>query len=554
MKHQLRALLVRALDAARESGALALEQTPDLRLETPREEGHGDLATNVAMVLARSERTPPREVAKRIVEHIDDREGLLDNVEVAGPGFVNFTFSPQAWRRRLVAVLQAGEAFGSGDVGRGRRVQVEFVSANPTGPLHIGHGRGAASGDALARILEATGYVVEREYYINDAGGQMETLGRSVRARYLALCGVDEPFPDDGYPGEYVTEVAAELLREHGSQWVAAPAVEAAEAMGRLAGDLLLERIRADLAAFHVRIDHYVSERELRANGTVDDAIAALEAAGCVYELEGASWFRATDFGDDKDRPLIKSDGELTYFASDVGYHRYKIERGFDRIIDVWGADHHGYVQRVRAALTALGENPDRVAVLLVQMVNLTRDGEPVRMGKRTGEFVSLREVLDEVGADLARFFFLMRKSDAHLDFDLELARRQSAENPVFYVQYAHTRIAGIFRQAAARGYPDPVPSEAAAAPLSNEDELGLIRLLDDFPNVVEAAAETFEPHRVVFYAQRLAGDFHRFYTKHKCVSDDPVVSAARLLLVKAVKLVIGRALHLVGVNAPEHM
>ncbi len=554
MKTELAAVLEQAIAAARAGGDLAIDEAPQPHLEIPRDKEHGDLATNVAMLLSKAARRPPREIAELLTGHISDPSGMLSRVEVAGPGFINFTFSDGAWRDRLVTILQSGDDYGSSKLGEGKRVQVEFVSANPTGPLHIGHGRGAASGDALARILEAVGFEVDREYYINDAGVQIETLGRSVHARYLELCGQDVEFPEDGYPGQYVTDIASDLKDEEGPRWVEAPAAEAVSHFGAVASARMLEEIRSDLDRFGVRMDNYQSELELRSSGDVERAIEALRAAGHVYDKDGAVWFNATEFGDDKDRPLIKSDGQLTYFAADVGYHFHKLEQGYDTTIDVWGADHHGYVKRVKAALEALGKDPSKLTVLLVQMVNLTRDGEPVRMGKRSGEFVGLREVIDEVGPDLARFFFLMRKSDAQLEFDLELARRQSAENPVFYVQYAHTRIAGIFRQADQKGLSEPSADSATAQALEHPDEIALVRVLDEFPDVVESAALSYEPHRVVFYAQRLAGDFHRFYSKHKCVTDDARLTAARLLLVSAVKLVIGRALRLVGVNAPERM
>jgi len=554
MKDFLKGLICEALERAMNAGDLSIPDVPDPHVESPRDDGHGDLATNVAMTLAKAARRPPREIADAIVRHLDDRAGAVREVEIAGPGFINFTFSDAAWRERLLSIIAAGDDYGSCALGEGRRIQVEFVSANPTGPLHIGHGRGAATGDALARILEAAGYDVDREYYVNDAGGQMEVLGRSVRARYLQCLGRDEPFPDDGYPGDYVTELAGELVDVEGDRWLGAEPAEAVEHMARWAGARMLERIRADLEAFGIRFDHFTSERCLREDGTVAAGIERLREAGHLYDEAGALWFRSTEFGDDKDRALVKSDGQLTYFAADVAYHHGKLVRGYDLVIDIWGADHHGYIKRVEAALAAVGEDPRRLEVVLVQIVNLTRDGVPMKMGKRTGTFVALADVVDEVGADLARFFFLMRKSDAQLDFDLELARRQTAENPVFYVQYAHTRIAGIFRQAAERGVALPDAASATVAALGNEDEIGLIKVLDEFPAVVEAAATSHEPHRVVFYAQRLAGEFHRFYTRNKCVSDDAELTAARLLLVGAVKQVIGRALTLVGVSAPERM
>ncbi len=554
MKERLRTLVRDALQRAVESGELSLDSIPEPHLEVPREQGHGDLATNVAMSLAKSARCAPRQIAEKIVAAIEDPEGLIERSEIAGPGFINFALTPAAWRTRLRDIISAGDSYGSCDVGAGERVQVEFVSANPTGPLHIGHGRGAATGDAIARILDAAGYSVEREYYVNDAGGQMRVLGRSVRARYLELCGCDVEFPEDGYPGDYVNDLAGELRESEGDAWLERDEDDTVAYMSRWAGERMLDRIRADLSVFGIEFDHFTSERAIRDDGTVIAGIEALEQAGHCYREDGALLFRSTAFGDDKDRAVVKGDGELTYFGSDIAYHRSKLERGFERIVDVWGADHHGYVKRVRSALEALGQPAERFRVVLVQIVNLTRDGVPVRMGKRTGTFVALSDVIEEVGPDLARFFFLMRKSDAQLDFDLELARRQTAENPVFYVQYAHTRIAGIFRQAEERGVGAAVPDSDGLAPLSNEDEIGLIKVLDEFPETVESAALSYEPHRVVFYAQRLAGEFHRFYTRNKCVTDDLELTGARLLLVGAVKQVIGRALTLVGVSAPERM
>ncbi|MFQ5478504.1 MAG: arginine--tRNA ligase [Candidatus Binatia bacterium] len=547
----MRRLIGQALEAARDAGELVLCEPVTPLVEVPRESGHGDLASNVAMVLARTEKKAPRRIAEILVSHL--RAPELETVEIAGQGFINVTLSEDAWRQRLVEIIDSGDEYGRPNIGMGENVQVEFVSANPTGPLHIGHGRGAATGDALARVLEAAGFRVQREYYVNDAGRQMEVLGRSVRARYLERCGVTEPFPEDGYPGEYVREVAQALEEAEGRRWVQADEPEAVEYIADFAARMLLERIRKDLEAFGVTIDSFTSERQLHADGTVDAAVEALREAGHLYERDGAVWFRSTDFGDDKDRALVKRDGDHTYFAGDIAYHRRKFASGLSRVIDVWGADHHGYVKRVRSALEALGQDPSAFKVVLVQMVNLTRDGEPVRMGKRSGEFIALRDVLDEVGPDIARFFFLMRKSDAQLEFDLELARRQTAENPVFYIQYAHTRIAGIFRQAAERGI-DLAAAGGVVSALRHEDELALIRLLDEYPDVVEGAARSLEPHRIVFYAQKLAGEFHRFYSRHRCVSDDVEVTAARLVLVGAVKQVIGTALRLVGVHAPSRM
>jgi arginyl-tRNA synthetase len=554
MKDALRTLIVSALEKACADGVLSLESIPEPHLEVPRDTTHGDLASNIAMSLAKPAKMAPRAIAEAICERLSDDAGLLRAVEVAGPGFINFSFSDAAWRSRLIEILDAGDDFGSCDIGKGKRVQVEFVSANPTGPLHIGHGRGAVVGDALARVLAAAGYDVDREYYVNDAGRQMEMLGRSILARYLEQCGREVVFPEEGYPGDYVHDVARALRERDGDRWASEPEEDAVAAASAFGGEVLLDRIRDDLAEFGIEFDCFTSEKALRDAGTVAASTEDLKGTQYLYEKDGALWFRSTGFGDDKDRAVVKSNGDLTYFASDIAYHRGKFERGYDEVVDVWGADHHGYVKRVAAALEALEIDSKRFRVLLVQIVNLTRDGEPVRMGKRSGEFVELRQVLDEVGPDLARFFFLMRRADAQLEFDLELARRQTAENPVFYVQYAHTRIAGIFRQAESKGVALPAHSVSVAEALGNEDEIGLIRTLAEFPTMVEGAAASYEPHRVVFYAQKLAGDFHRFYTRHKCVTDDEALTAGRLLLVEAVKQVIGRALRLVGVSAPDRM
>jgi arginyl-tRNA synthetase len=554
MKSRLRDIIDRALADARAAGELSSSETPAYVVEFPREEGHGDLATNVAMTLSRAEKKAPRAVADLIAKHLATSATFVSKVEVAGPGFLNVTFADGVWRDRLLEILAAGDSYGQTDTGGGKRVQIEFCSANPTGPLHIGHGRGAATGDAIARVLETAGYEVEREYYVNDAGVQIDTLGRSVIARYLELLGKGEPFPEDGYPGDYVTEYAQSIVEEDGEKWVAVPRAEAVIALGMRAGDAMLARIRQDLADFGVSFDNFTSERALGQGNHVLAAIGDLRSRGCVYESEGATWMRTTAFADDKDRPLVKSDGSLTYFAGDVCYHREKMAKGYDRLINVWGADHHGYIARVRAALQALGFDPGALRVVLVQMVSLSRDGVPVRMGKRTGEFITLRDVLNEVGPDLARFFFLSRKSDAHLDFDLELARRQTAENPVFYVQYAHTRIAGIFRQAAEKEIAVADASPSAIAALAHPDEIAMIKLLAEFPDIVAGAAEALEPHRVVFYVQKVAGEFHRFYSKHRFVSEDAAATAARLLLARAVGQVLGRALKLIGIAAPERM
>ena len=554
MKKPLEGLLRAACVRATKGGELLTTTLPPLFLSVPKERAHGDLATNLAMVLARSEGRPPRAVAETIVRHLDDREGILADVSIAGPGFINVRFAPSYWWARLRESEAAGEVYGRSTVGGGERVQIEFVSANPTGPLHVGHARGAVTGDAIAGLLEATGHAVTREYYVNDAGNQMEMLGASTWARYAALAGRAVPFPEDGYRGDYVRDVAAAILAEEGPGWLEAEPTVARAHLRDRAGAILLDEIRRDTALLGIRFDEFVSERALRETGVVADTLEALAAAGEVYEAEGARWFRSTDFGDDKDRPLVKTGGELTYFAADVAYHREKYRRGFGRIIDVWGADHHGHVPRMHAAMRALVLDPARLQVVLVQVVSLTRGGEPVRMGKRSGEFVTLREVVEEVGADATRFFLLMRKSDAQLDFDLDLAKQRTADNPVFYVQYAHARVASVLRTAAEAGLERPAVAAADPSRLEDPDELALIRSIAQFPEVVEASALELEPHRLIFFLMELAGDFHRYYNRSRIVGDDRELAAARLLLVANVQKVIRAGLIMLGISAPDSM
>lgn len=526
---------------------------PPLLLESPKQKEFGDLATNVALVWAKKERKNPRAIAEAILKNLEDPEGILAHVGVAGPGFLNFSFSAKFCYQRLRQIEAETET--ALDIGKGDKVQVEFASVNPTGPLHVGHGRVAVIGDVLARLLAAAGYDVEREYYVNDAGKQMEKLGQSVYLRYRELNGEKVDFPEDGYPGDYVKEMAAEVKQRRGARFVLEDAA-AVDFLSRFAGERMLHGIRDDLEKFGIVFDSYVSEKWLRERGEVEKTIELLRSRGIVYSEGGAQWFRATSYGDDKDRPVIKSDGELTYFASDIAYHRYKFERGFKRLINVWGADHHGYVPRLKAAVQALSYDPQSLQVVLVQMVHLTRGGEPVRMGKRLGEYVTLREVLEEVGKDAARFFFLMRKADSHLDFDLELAKKESSENPVFYVQYAHARISSIFEQARHAGLrvDDLMLQDVEMERLALAEEIDLIKRVAQFTEVVEESVKELEPHRVVFYLLELAGEFHRYYNRFRVISDDLALSRARLLLVRNVQKVIRKGLFLLGVEAPLKM
>ncbi len=452
MKEKLRQHLSDALQACYREGLLVSGHCPEIILEIPANASHGDFATNLAMTLARVEKKPPRQIAEILVRTLGNAGGLCRQVEIAGPGFINFFISSQCWYEVLDEIVQQGEDYGKSQLGAGREIQVEFVSANPTGPLHIGHGRGAAIGDAVATVLAAAGYRVQREYYINDAGNQVALLGRSVWLRLRELLGQSVVFPEDGYQGDYVREIARDLLREHGEGIAGQAEAEAVSFCSDFGVKAMLRWIDGDLREFGVRFDNWYSERTLYERDLVNKELGKLRERGLTFEKEGALWFRTTDFGDDKDRVLLRSDGSPTYFASDVAYHMEKFERGFDVVVDVWGADHHGYVPRMKAVLAGLGHAPDDLQVILIQMVSLLREGQPVSMGKRSGEFVTLREVIDEVGRDACRFFFLMRRSDSQLDFDLELAKKQSNENPVYYVQYAHARICSIHRNAADAG------------------------------------------------------------------------------------------------------
>jgi arginyl-tRNA synthetase len=558
MRSHLKNLLTQAIERAAKGGELNATDLPPLLLEAPKQREFGDLTTNVAMLWAPKLKKPPRVIAEAILKNLADPDGILARKEIAGPGFLNFTFSPKFYYRRLRELAEGKEA--GLDIGRGRKVQVELASVNPTGPLHVGHGRVAVLGDVLARLHEAVGYKVEQEYYVNDAGRQMENLGLSIYARYRELLGERVDFPAEGYPGDYVKEIAAKIAHQSGDKYLKVTQDEAVAFFRQYGSASLLETIRNQLDEFGIRVDRFFSEekelRQARADGR-SDVVASMELLrerGLLYIEDGAEWFKSTQFGDDKDRTVLKSDGELTYFASDIAYHRNKFERHFDKLINVWGADHHGYVSRLKAAIRGMGFDPAVLQVVLVQMVQLTRGGEPVRMGKRTGEFVSLEEVLREVGRDAARFFFLMRKSDSHLDFDLELAKRQSSDNPVFYVQYAHARISSIFEQARRSGWVVHGLQTVRLERLELEEEIELIRKMVQFNDVLEGSVRELEAHRMVFYLLDLAGEFHRYYNRFRVLSDDKVLSEARLLLVENVQKTIRRGLEILGVAAPAKM
>jgi arginyl-tRNA synthetase len=551
----------RLIEALERAAAAALAdlgvddpQPPPLpELSKPRVREHGDWSTNLALVLARAAKHPPRELAEAIVEHLEE-PALIDRVDVAGPGFINLFLDTDWLRDALAEILTQGARFGVAAEPTGRRVQVEFVSANPTGPLHVGHARNAVLGDALANVLAAAGDEVEREYYFNDAGGQMDRFGSSVEARYLQLVGRDAAVPGDGYHGGYVTDIARDILETEGPSLADLPEEERFKRLLHEGSRRALDGIKGTLARFGVRFDTYFSEADLARKGEIADAVARLRAGGFAYDAEGAVWFRSTAFGDDKDRVLIRGTGAHTYFAADCAYVIDKFSRGFDHLIYVWGADHHGDVVRVKGAAEALGFDPDAVEILIYQFVAFLRGGEPLKMSKRAGTFVSLDELIDEVGADAARFTLLSFSNDSPMNFDIEVVKRQTLDNPVYYVQYGHARIASILRRARERGVEARPWTRRTFDPLGDGAELDLIRTLSELPDTVAAAAAARAPHRVTHYAEAVAHGFHRFYTDCRVVSEDDTITQARMWLCVATQRVIATALGLLGVSAPEAM
>ncbi len=522
-------------------------------IEIPKEEGLGDLATPMAMGLAKQLRKPPRKIAEDIVIAIRNKDPF-DKIEIAGPGFINFSFTRNFLCGEIRKLLEEGEAFLTEDVGKGRKIQMEFVSANPTGPMHLGHGRGAALGAALANLLGNAGFSVEKEFYINDAGRQVRLLGLSVFAKYRQLCGADYPFPEDGYKGDYIAELAEELKEEQGKAFEGKSFDEVSQQVIDFAYLKMLDALKKDLADFGVFFDTWQSERELYVRDEVVQAIKDLRERGYIFEEDGATWFRSTAFGDDKDRVIIKKDGEYTYFAPDIAYHRKKIERGFDELIDIWGADHHGYIPRMQAVIQALGCPKDSLRVLLVQMVSLLKGGRPVQMSKRAGEYITLREVMDDIGADTTKFLFLTRRSDSHLEVDIEVAKAQSSENPVYYVQYAHARIHSIFEKARMDFGFSIEDAAGFNGELLNDEEMRIIKKLLYYPMIFKNAALAHEPHRITFYLQELAGMFHPYYHKYKVVTEDAALTRARLALCSSVRIVLRHGLSILGVQAPERM
>jgi len=561
MKTKIRTMLLDAARTAFEKGLLPSNQVPEFEVETPKHEGQGDFSTNFAMVSAKLQKMAPAKIAKSLVEAISDTPhtplgSVVEKIEVAGPGFINFFLSPGAWHPVVDQVLKQDATFGASAIGSGKRVQVEFVSANPTGPLHVGHGRGAAVGDAVGNILSFAGFDVQKEYYINDSGRQIRTLGTSVWLRLQQIQGKTVDFPQDCYQGDYIHDIAKEVLDARGKDLADADEKQGVEICARFAAGKILAGIRSDLDDFGVRFDNWFSEQSLYDSGRVQTAIENFKEKDLIYEKDGALWFRTEKFGDEKDRVVVRNNGLTTYFASDIAYHDEKYERGFDRVIDVWGADHHGYIKRIDAAVVATGRKSEQFDVILVQLVNLLRDGNPVQMSTRAGEFVTLKDIVDEVGKDAARFMFLSRSYDSGLDFDLELAKKKSADNPVYYVQYVHARITGILNKAKDEGLIDQIDFNAGSnlEKLLAEEELKLIKHMAAFREQVEKSAETLHPHVVFTYLMSLASAFHAYYNRHKVIMEDRSLSLARLSLVLAVKKVIRNGLTLLGVSAPERM
>ena len=588
MKQHIQTLLQHAIETLQQQALIPADHVPMLQIDRARDPSHGDFACNVAMTLAKMAKRNPRELAQLIVDAIPASDNI-SKIEIAGPGFINFFVVQAAVLSVVQQVLEQGGLYGRSEMGKGKRIHIEFVSANPTGPLHVGHGRGAAYGSTLANLLVAAGYAVHREYYVNDAGRQMDILATSVWLRYLELCGEEILFPRNGYKGDYVFDIAATVHREHADAYhhLAAnvfadiPQDETISGEGdkeahidgliarakQMLGDegyavmfsaglkTILADIRHDLADFEVTYDEWFSERSLSDDGSVDRAIERLQALGKIYQKEGSLWLRSTDYGDEKDRVVVRSNGLKTYLASDIAYHMHKLERGYDQLIDIWGADHHGYISRVRAAIEALGEAPDKLEVLLVQFAILYRGADRVQMSTRSGSFVTLRELRQEVGNDATRLFYVMRKCEQHMDFDMELAKSRSNENPVYYIQYAHARVCSVMRQLMEKGWQyDQEQGLQQLALLNEAHEQDLVTLLSRYPEIIESAARAHEPHQLAHYCRELANGLHTYYNAHQFIVEDDTIRNARITLILAVRQVLRNALGILGVSAPESM
>ena len=587
MKQQIAQILTEVVEQLKQQGIIPEDANPRINVENTRDKSHGDFATNLAMMLTKLAGMPPRDLAGKIVTLLADA-AVIEKVEIAGPGFINFFVNDSAKFDVVSAVLEQKSDFGKCNVGQGKSVLVEFVSANPTGPLHVGHGRGAAYGASVANLLEVAGFKVSQEYYVNDAGRQMDILATSVWLRYLEQCGEKFDFPKNGYKGDYIYLIADSIQSEFGTTlqkpateiFAGVPADESEdggdkekhidalivkaknllgsshyESIFKTAVDSILGDIKEDLVGFNVNFDNWFSERSLMETGVIDAAIEKLQAADKIYEKDGALWFRSTDYGDEKDRVVVRDNGIKTYFASDIAYHFNKLERGFDVLIDIWGSDHHGYVPRVKAAMQAMDTNSDALKVLLVQFAILYRSGEKLAMSTRSGQFVTLRELREEVGSDAARFFYVQRKSEQHMDFDLDLAKSKSNENPVYYIQYAHARICRVMAQAAEKGYVfDQQAGLANLAKLESEQETHLATELAKYPDIVARAALVYEPHQIAYYLKDLAHGLHSYYNANQFIVEDEITRQSRLTLISAVQQVLQNGLAIIGVSAPEKM
>lgn len=548
----LRQEVEQAIAQAQANGRFNYTQMPAFVIEVPKDKSHGDFATNAAMLLTKEAKMKPRDIAQAIVDNLNKDSKLIADVEIAGPGFINF-FLKKDWLYAILPIVeQQDTAFGSVNVGNGEKVQIEFVSANPTGLLHMGNARGGALGDCLANLLKMAGYDVTKEFYINDAGNQIVNLGKSLEARYYQELGqTDYPFPEDGYHGEDIRDTAKRIIAEVGDSYLALSPEERQEKMIATALEEKVTNIRQGLLDFGIEYDVWFSETTLHESGAIQDVVQLLTERGMTYEKDGAVWLKTTDFGEEKDEVLIRSNGIPTYFAADIAYHKNKFDRGFKRVINIWGADHHGHVARMKGAMDAIGYNSEDLTVMLMQLVRLYRGGEIVRMSKRTGQYVTLQELIEEVGKDAARYFFIMRNPDSHLDFDLDLAKQQSSDNPVYYVQYAHARINSILT---ATGQPVPTAAEVELSLLSEEAELNLIRKIADLPQEITYAAAELEPYRLARYATDLATLFHSFYNSCRVLTDDEELKKARLVLVNAARITLRNVLTMLGVSAPEKM
>jgi arginyl-tRNA synthetase len=582
LKQYIETLVASALKKLQEQKNIALVDLPSIQIEQTRDARHGDFACNIAMVLAKTAGCNPRELANQIINHLPSSE-RIKNVEIAGPGFINFFLNDNTYQTIVIDILAQGENFGSSNHGQGQSILVEFVSANPTGPLHIGHGRGAAYGAVIANLLELTGFKVSREYYVNDAGRQMDILAVSILLRYLELCGDSISFPEKGYRGSYIASIAKDLYADHGmkfsisldelltKEWTGMEPEAQLDELIRYAKNNLgasnyrilldtglnqiLTGIRTDLEEFGVVFDNWFSERSLNEEEGLQHHLDILQQNNYTYENNGTLWFKSSAFGDEKDRVLIRENGQPTYFASDISYHMSKFERGYSKAIDIWGADHHGYIARVKAAIQALGKSPEALDILLVQFASLYRGREKVQMSTRSGKFVTLKELREEVGKDAARFFYVMRRCEQHLDFDLELAKTQSNDNPVYYIQYAHARICSVLRQMSEKGY---VYQQKQAVEnlilLTETHEQNILATLARYPDVVQSSALAYEPHQISYYLRELANDFHTYYNTHQFLVESDLLRNARLALILATKQVIKNGLGILGVSAPPEM